>query len=231
LILPWSAHLYTALGAVLALSATISTFNDDFRWAFVALIAATFIDATDGWWARAVGVKERLPDFDGGRLDDIVDYLTYVFVPVLIVWRMGLLPDGWTLMVGGFVLVASAYGFAQSDAKVVTDDSFFTGFPSYWNVVALYLYLLRPSPDVTALVLIALAILVFVPIRYVYPSRTRTLFVPTMVLGSSWAVLIGILVWRLPATDGPWLMLSLIFPVYYVVLSLWLSAFARRAKA
>ncbi len=86
--------------------------------------------------------------------------------------------------------------------------------------MALYLYLLRPSPDVTALVLMVLAILVFVPIRYVYPSRTRTLFVPTMVLGSSWAVLIGILVWRLPATDGPWLMLSMIFPVYYVVLSL-----------
>ena len=99
-------------------------------------------------------------------------------------------------------------------------------------MVALYLYLLRPSPDVTALVLIALAILVFVPIRYVYPSRTRTLFVPTMVLGSSWAVLIGILVWRLPATDGPWLMLSMIFPVYYVALSLWLSACSlARAKA
>ena len=130
MILPWTAHVYTALGAVLALSATISTFNDDFRSAFVALIAATFIDATDGWWARAVRVKERLPDFDGGRLDDIVDYLTYVFVPVLIVWRLGLLPDGWTVMVGGGVLVASAYGFAQSDAKVVTNDYFFTGFPS-----------------------------------------------------------------------------------------------------
>jgi phosphatidylcholine synthase len=222
LILPWIAHLYTALGAVLALSATISTFNDDFRSAFVALIAATFIDATDGWWARAVRVKERLPDFDGGRLDDIVDYLTYVFVPVLIVWRLGLLPNGWTLMVGGSVLVASAYGFAQGDAKVVTTDHYFTGFPSYWNIVALYLYLLRPSPESTALVLMVLAILVFVPLRYVYPSRTRTLFVPTMVLGSIWAVLIGILVWRLPATDGPWLMLSLIFPVYYVSLSLWL---------
>ncbi len=155
--LAWIAHLYTALGAVLALSATLAIFNGDFRSAFLALIAATFVDATDGWLARAVRVKERLPDFDGGRLDDIVDYLTYVFVPVLIVWRVGLLPDGWTLMVGGVVLVASAYGFGQSDAKVVTDDYFFTGFPSYWNIVALYLYVLRPSPEVTALVLIALA--------------------------------------------------------------------------
>jgi phosphatidylcholine synthase len=226
----WTAHLYTALGAVLAFSATLSIFDNDFRSAFLALIAATFIDATDGWLARAVHVKERLPNVDGARLDDIVDYLTYVFVPLLIVWRSGLLPDAWTLMVGGFVLVASAYGFAQSDAKVVTSDYFFTGFPSYWNVLAIYLYFLRPTPETTALVLIACAILVFVPIRYVYPSRTRTLFVPTMVLGTIWAVLICTLSWRLPATDGPWLMLSLIFPVYYLVLSFWLSAFARRAN-
>jgi phosphatidylcholine synthase len=221
-LIAWTAHLYTALGAVLAFFATIATVNGDFRSAFLALIAATFIDATDGWWARAVHVKERLPLFDGARLDDIVDYLTYVFVPMLIIWRLGLLPDAWTLWVGGFVLVASAYGFVQADAKVQTTDHFFTGFPSYWNVIALYFYLLRPSAQTTSVVLVACAMLVFVPIRYVYPSRTRTLFVPTLTLGALWAGLLCVLIWRLPATDGPWLVLSLIFPVYYVALSLWL---------
>jgi phosphatidylcholine synthase len=225
---PWTAHLYTALGAVLAFSATIATFNGDFRSAFLALIAAALVDATDGWWARVVRVKERLTHFDGARLDDIVDYLTYVFVPLLIIWRLGLLPDGWVMWVGGIVLVASAYGFGQSDAKVLTTDYFFTGFPSYWNVIALYAYLLRPSPRTTALVLVACAILVFVPIRYVYPSRTRTLFVPTMALGATWAILLCFVIWRLPATDGPWLTLSFIFPVYYVALSLWLSALVKR---
>ena len=218
----WTAHLYTALGAVLAFFAAIAAFNGDFRSAFLALIAATFVDATDGWWARAVQVKKRLPHFDGARLDDIVDYLTYVFVPLLIVWRLGSLPDGWVMWVGGLVLVASAYGFVQTDAKVLTTDYFFTGFPSYWNVIALYVYLIRPSPQTTALVLVACAILVFVPIRYVYPSRTRTLFVPTLTLGAIWAALLCLLIWRLPATDGPWLMLSLIFPVYYLALSLFL---------
>jgi phosphatidylcholine synthase len=222
-LLPWVAHLYTATGAILAFAATLAIFNGDFRSAFLALIAATFVDATDGWLARAVHVKERVPQYDGARLDDIVDYLTYVFVPVLLLWRAGLLPEPGGLWVAGAVLIASAYGFGQADAKVATTDHFFTGFPSYWNVLALYLYLLRPSPETTALVLIAFSILVFVPIRYIYPSRTRTLFIPTMVLGTMWAVLIGTLIWRLPATDGPWLMLSLVFPVYYVALSLWLN--------
>ncbi len=222
-LLPWVAHLYTATGAILAFAATLAIFNGDFRSAFLALITATFVDATDGWLARAVHVKERLPQYDGARLDDIVDYLTYVFVPVLLLWRAGLLPEPGGLWVAGAVLIASAYGFGQAEAKVATTDYFFTGFPSYWNVLAAYLYLLRPSRETTALVLIAFSILVFVPIRYIYPSRTRTLFVPTMVLGTAWAVLICTLIWRLPATDGPWLMLSLVFPAYYVALSLWLN--------
>ena len=75
-----------------------------------------------------------------------------------------------------------------------------------------------------AVLLSVLAVLVFVPIRYVYPSRTVTLRVPTLVLGAIWAVLMLVVVWRLPATDGPWAALSLVFPVYYTILSLYLHA-------
>jgi len=233
--LAWIAHLYTALGAVLALAATVAIFANDFRTAFLAFVATTFIDSTDGLLARALRVKDRLPHYDGARLDDIVDYLTYVFVPVLLIWRAGLLPDGSVLWVGGAVLLASAYGFGQAEAKVVIDtpeaalrrggkppDHFFTGFPSYWNIVAVYLFGLGLAPMTNAAILVVLSVLVFVPIRYVYPSRTITLQAVTNVLGAIWAALILIIVWRLPATDGPWLVLSLVFPVYYAVLSLWL---------
>jgi phosphatidylcholine synthase len=223
LILPWIAHLYTAFGAVLALAAAMAVFHGDFRTAFLALVAATVIDTTDGWLARALQVKARLPQYDGGRLDDIVDYLTYVFVPVLLIWRAGLVPDAWTLWVGGAVLLASAYGFGQADAKVVTTDHFFTGFPSYWNIVAVYLYVWRLPPELNALILVALAVLVFVPIRYVYPSRTTTMQAPTLALGTIWAALVAFMVWRLPATNGPWAALSLVFPGYYAALSLWLN--------
>jgi phosphatidylcholine synthase len=222
--MPWVAHLYTALGAVLALAATLAVFDGRFRDAFLLLALATFIDTTDGWLARGLRVKERLPGYDGARLDDIVDYLTYVFVPVLLVMRAGLLPSGSGLAVGALVLLASAYGFGQVEAKVATSDHFFTGFPSYWNIVALYLYVWRLPEVANAVLLSALAVLVFVPIRYVYPSRTVTLRVPTLVLGAIWALLVLVAIWRLPATGGPWLNLSLVFPVYYTALSFYLHA-------
>jgi phosphatidylcholine synthase len=220
----WLAHVYTALGAVLALFATQAVFQGDFRAAFLALAAAIFVDATDGWLARALRVKEVLPGYDGGRPDDIVDYLTYVFVPVLLLWAAGLLPRGWELELAAVVLLASAYGFGQGDAKVVTTDHFFTGFPSYWNILALYLYVWRLPPAVNAALLLVLAALVFVPIRFVYPSRTVELRGLTLVLGAIWSALVLLIIWRLPATDGPWTALSLVFPVYYTALSLWLHA-------
>ena len=208
---------------MLALWATVAIFDGDFRTAFLALIVTTFIDATDGVLARALRVKERLPQYDGARLDDIVDYLTYVFVPVLLIWRAGLVPAGWMLPVSGLVLLSSAYGFGQAEAKVQTTDHFFTGFPSYWNVGAVYLYVCGLAQSTNAFILIGFSVLVFVPIRYVYPSRTTTLKVPTLILGSIWALLIVLMVWRLPATDGPWMMVSLVFPVYYFALSFWMN--------
>ena len=221
-ILPWVAHLYTATGAVIALLATGMTFADNFRAAFICLVVATFVDATDGVLARALKVKERLPGFDGARLDDIVDYLTYVFVPVLIVWQAELVPVPFPVCAA--LLLASAYGFGQADAKVKTGDHFFTGFPSYWNIVVVYLYVWQLAPTVNAVILVVLAVLVFVPIRYVYPSRTITLKVPTLVLGAVWSVLFTWMIWRLPLTDGPWMALSLVFPIYYVGLSLRLNS-------
>ena len=219
-ILPWIAHLYTASGAVIALLATAMTFAHNFRAAFLYLGVAVVVDATDGLLARALRVKQRLPNYDGARLDDIVDYLTYVFVPVLIVWQAELVPVPFPVCAA--MLIASAYGFGQADAKVTSGDYFFTGFPSYWNIVVAYLYLMRLAPIVNAVILVALCVLVFVPIRYVYPSRTRTLKVPTLVLGTMWAALFSWLMWRLPIVDGPWTMVSLLFVVYYVALSLWL---------
>ncbi len=218
----WAAHLYTALGAPLALYAALAVFDGRFRDAFLALAAATVIDTTDGWLARALHVKERLPGIDGARLDDIVDYLTYVFVPMLLVLRADLLPT-WGVWAVVAVLLASAYGFAQADAKVSTTDYFFTGFPSYWNIVVLYLFVWRLPAAINAAVLLALALLVFVPIRYVYPSRTRTLRPLTLALGTVWGLCIVLTIWNLPDTTGPWPALSLVFPVYYAALSLWLQ--------
>jgi phosphatidylcholine synthase len=229
-VLAWIAHLYTALGAGTALGAVLALDAGDVRGAFLWLALATFIDATDGVLARAARVKERLPWFDGATLDNLVDFLTYVFVPALIIVRMRLVPDAAAVPLAVAMLVSSGYGFSRADAKVATTDHFFTGFPSYWNIVCVYLVVWNLGPALNAAILALLVGLVFVPIRYVYPSRTTTWRAATIALGASWAVLITVVIWRLPATDGPWPWLALVFPVYYVVLSLRLSA-AERAAA
>jgi phosphatidylcholine synthase len=220
---PWLVHLYTALGAGTALAATLATFAGDFRQAFLWLAVAVFIDATDGALARALRVKDRLPWFDGALLDNLVDYLTYVFVPVLIMLRADLWPAAAAPWIGVAVLVASGYGFSHSAAKVETSDHFFTGFPSYWNIVALYMFALGLPAWLNAAITVALIVLVFVPLRYVYPSRTRTWRAATLTLGVAWGVATSSVVWRLPEVNGPWLALSAVFPAYYVVLSLVLT--------
>ena len=134
----WLVHLYTASGFVLAFLAAQSAIDHDFRAAFLYLSAQVFVDATDGMLARAVRVSERLPWFSGSKLDDLVDYLTYVFVPALIVWRGLLVVDPWTNVVPWAMLLSSGYGFSHMKAK--TSDHFFTGFPSYWNRGAVSLF-------------------------------------------------------------------------------------------
>ena len=218
MIAAWLVHLYTASSAVLAFLATRAIFEYRFRDAFFWLGVAIMIDSSDGVFARAARVSQRLPWFNGAKLDDIVDYLTYVFVPAVFVWRALLVPDAWTIPVASAMLLSSAYGFNRDDAK--TSDHFFTGFPSYWNLVVFYLFLMHESQVVNALVLIALAVLVFVPIRYLYPSRTPTLRALTVALGIAWGITLLVIVWQLPAISAPLLWGSLAFPIYYVVLSL-----------
>ena len=220
-ILPWIAHFYTAIGGVIALLATAVAFSHNFRAAFLYLVAATIVDATDGLLARALRVKELLPHFDGALLDNIVDYLTYVYVPALIVWQADLVPSAFPVCAA--MIVSSLYGFSRTDAKGEGADYYFIGFPSYWNIVVIYLYVLQLSQRTNAIVLVFLAVMVFVPVHYLYPSRMRVLQAPTVVLGTMWGVLFAWMIWRLPAVDGPWTAISLIFPAYYVVLSLWLQ--------
>ena len=88
----WAVHAYTASGALAGFAMTMAVFHRNFRAAFLLMVVATMIDASDGVLARLARVKEATPGFDGARLDDIVDYLTFVFVPALLVYEAGLLP-------------------------------------------------------------------------------------------------------------------------------------------
>jgi phosphatidylcholine synthase len=214
----WAVHIYTAVGAVCGFGALVATSQQNYRLAFLWLVVATAVDASDGVLARAAHVKERTPGFDGARLDDIVDYLTYVVAPVFLLHSAGSLPADWGSGVAAAVLLSSAYGFASADAKA--DDYFFTGFPSYWNIVAVYLYAAGLPRPVNATILLVLSALVFVRIGYVYPSRTPVLRGLTTVLGLAWAVMVVAIIWMMPEVPRLLLFVSLYFPVYYMVLSL-----------
>lgn len=227
-LMAWGVHTYTALGLVFAAVIAVLIVRGDataFQGAFALMIVATVVDATDGTLARKIGVKQVLPGFDGRRLDDITDFLTYTFLPLFLVWRAGVLPEGWE---GWLVLplLASAYGFCQVSIK--TDDGYFLGFPSLWNVVAFYLYALQFPGFFSLGLMIVLGLLTFVPSRYLYPSsKPGRLNRWSNVLGALWCVMLLYVVWRMPELSTPagdqlvrWVAwASLLYPVYYLAAS------------
>lgn len=217
----YGVHLYTASGALMAFLGLLAVVQGNARAAFLWMVAATFVDSTDGLLARLADVRSHAAGVDGARLDDIVDYLTFVFLPAFLVYHFRMTPQGWAVAVVAAMLLSSAFGFSATDAK--TSDHFFTGFPSYWNIVVLYLYALGARPLVNAAVLLALAALVFVRVGYIYPSRTPTWRRLTLTLGAAWAVAVTAIVWMLPSPPRALVIGSLAFPVYYVVLSLLLQ--------
>jgi phosphatidylcholine synthase len=221
LILAWLVHFYTALGAIVGFFSILAIEQGSFREAFFLMALTVVIDATDGTLARAARVKELIPWFDGNLLDEIVDYLNFVIAPCFFLVHARLLPPQDSLWLAALPLVASAYGFCRTDAK--TADNFFLGFPSYWNIVVFYLYVLQAPLWVNAFLIIALSILVFVPIKFIYPSRSPRFRASINILGAVWGVAVLYMIYRLPHGDRTLAFASLFFPAYYTILSLWLE--------
>src|ERR1700683_4266850 len=220
----WGVHLYTALRAVFGLLAIHYAAIDDYRASFIAMAVTIAIDASDGTLARFVNVKKPVPGFDGALLDNIVDYLTYVVAPVFLMIRAGMVIGSLGLTIAGFVLIPSAYQFCQADAK--TPDNFFLGFPSYWNLVVFYLHCLRTGPAFNEVIVALLAVMVFVPIKYIYRGTTKALRPLTLSLAIVGGVVTIAMLPSLPACNPILLYLSLAYVAYY-----FLVAFALHARS
>jgi phosphatidylcholine synthase len=163
-----------------------------------------------------------LPFFDGALLDNIVDYMTYVFAPMVLLWSGDYLPAGTSgVVVAALPLLASSYQFCRVDAK--TDDHFFLGFPSYFNVVAFYAIVFEPSKGALAAVLIVCSLLVFAPIRYVYPTRTIAFRRLSLALTALWLISYAAILLQMPEPDPLLLGFSILYLLYYFGLSLYLS--------
>ena len=218
-----AVHLYTASGAVLALLMLVAAFQGEAVKALWLMLASLLIDSTDGLLARRFRVSEALPFFDGALLDNIVDYMTYVFAPMVLLWSGGYLPDGNAgIVLAALPLLASSYQFCRVDAK--TEDHYFLGFPSYFNVVAFYAIVFEPGPLVLAAVLVACSFLVFVPIRYVYPTRTLSFRRLSLSLTALWLISYAVILLEMPRPDPLILSFSVLYLCYYFGLSFYLSA-------
>ena len=219
-VLAWSVHLFTATGAIWGFLSLMAIFEENWRVAIIWMIIAMFVDGFDGMLARWFHVKEYAKGVDGGLMDNIIDYLNYVVVAAFILIKApNLLPAGFE-MIGAFsILLTSAYQFSQVDAKADEQSFFFKGFPSVWNFLAIYMMLLGLNPWFNFAILIVCNILVFVPVKYIYPSRNTRLRRLTLVLTYLYG---GIGVWGLtqyPSVPQWIVWISLLYVAYYVLLS------------
>jgi len=218
----WLVHGYTMSGAVLGMAALIAVANGETRLAFFFLIISMFVDATDGLMARAIKISEVLPRFSGAQVDNAVDVLTFIFVPLFIIAYEGLLPHFLWIAIP---LIAAMYAYGQVDMK--TDDNFFKGFPSYWNIVALYMFWLQLDSVWAVLFILVPSILTFIPTRYLYPSRNSIFWKTSWSLGIVWLVLVLYLLY-LPEPPLNLVLISLFYPAYYFLASFYVEYRIRR---
>ena len=184
----FSVHVFTALGAGIALIAMLEAVREHWAAMFAWLGVALIIDAVDGPIARRLEVVRVQPNWSGEVLDLVVDFITYVFVPAYAITASGLLLPLAAPLLGIGIVVTSALYFA--DRRMKTADNHFRGFPGLWNIAAFYLFLLHPAPALGSLGVLILIVLTFVPFNVIHPMRVMRLRWLTLTLVSLWAALV-----------------------------------------
>ena len=194
---PWSAvlvHVFTALGVVCALLATRAALAGAWEEVFFWLGVALAIDGVDGTFARLVEVSSRLPRFSGERMDLVIDYITYVFVPALALLQAGYLPGGFGVVLASLILMSSLFHFADTESK--TDDHCFVGFPAVWQMPLLVFLTFDPPVWVTVASILLLGLGQFTWLKFIHPVRTVRWRRVNLSVCLLWVVLGGWSVWE-----------------------------------
>jgi len=186
-------HVFTATGIVCALLATRAVLVGAWEEVFIWLGIALLIDGIDGALARLADVAVKLPRFSGERLDLVIDYVTYVFVPALALLQADYLQGRLGVLLVGLILLSSLFHFADTESK--TDDHCFVGFPAVWNIVAFYVFAFRMPSWLVAVLVLACVVLTFVPMRWAHPLRTPLLWPITMAVSVLWCVAACFTLW------------------------------------
>lgn len=215
---PALVHVFTASGILCALFALLAVLDGAFTRAFAWLGLALFIDGIDGTFARMVDIKRRLPRFSGDKLDLVVDYVTYVFVPVLALLQSKILGGTWGLVLASLILMSSLFHFSDNASK--TEDHCFVGFPAIWNIVAFYLFAF-PLPEwIGSAVILLCTALTFVPMRWLHPVRVERLIWLNAAATVLWCVAAAATLWSgFPATSwAAWVLI--LVAIYGLALTL-----------
>ncbi|KTD17147.1 phosphatidylcholine synthase [Legionella jordanis] len=222
----WAVHAFTASAACFGVLTLIQIHQHNYVQALWLMAITVVIDAVDGTFARLVRVKAVLPNVDGTLLDNIVDYLNYVITPCFFLYvKPEMLPASYALPIIMAITLTSSYQFCQIDAK--TPDHFFKGFPCYWNIAVFYMFIFNTAMYTNALILAVLCLLIFVPIKYVYPSRLdyltryRVLKIVMHTFSLIYGLSSALVLWYYPKIDYVWLFLSISYVIMYLALSMY----------
>lgn len=213
----YGVHILTALGAGLGLWAIVLTYDGFYQEAIWILAIAAIIDSIDGILARITKTKENAPKIDGALMDNIVDFITWTVAPLVWIYATMQLPI-WVLII---CAVASVFGFSNTQAK--TEDMFFLGFPSYWNIVVFYIFLLELPAEFASAILLMFAFVTFLPVKFVYPTRTDFLRPLTLILGILFTLQLIALMYYFDESAPLLIYSSFLFPFYYFGLSFYLN--------
>ena len=237
----WLVHLFTSLGAVFGILAIIfsieaaktivlgQTYLHHYyiKLSMFSIITAIFIDSIDGSLARLVDIKKLAP-LDGSLLDNIIDFTTYSIVPCIWIYVSAIVSQQWLIPIIIMITISSSYQFCQLNAK--TNDHFFVGFPSYWNVIVMYMMCFQSSQLINEITIIILSIFSFIPIKYIYLSRTEHIseskfvktftFIFTML--AAIVTFLAVLLYPLK-TPTPLITIILMFSIFYIFFSLKLN--------
>ena len=209
-----SVHLLTATGAVLSMFAMLAAVEGNWQTMFLWLVLALLVDGIDGPLARRYDTPKNFPIYDGVLMDLIVDYLTYVFIPAYALFKSGML-TGWT---GWLVIIAICYGSVIyfSDTRMKTKDKSFSGFPACWNMVVLVLFAIAPSQSVILAIVVLLSVGMFLPLKFVHPTRTERWREITLPVSIAWVTLAGWAAW-VNFAEGTWAHWGLVATSVYLV--------------
>ena len=226
----WLVHIFTASGAFAGFLSLQAVLNDNVFLAFLWLSVAFFIDGIDGTLARRYKVSDNLPEIDGAILDNIVDYLNYVFIPALMVYWFDLVPSQFSLFAVALILIVSCYTFTNT--KLKTEDLFFRGFPAVWNIVIFYLFVLDTSQLTNFLAILFFSVMTFVPLKYLHPFRVKEKKVLNLFITAVWGLCCALLLidlreetTALSAYQNVYYWLWVVLNFYFIYISLERSIF------